>query len=834
MPRYPHLVLTGEADTERYTAARSRSAEFRMPDRNRQAHGARLIQELQQAAATQEERFPQNIGSGFYESPGLTLTFESDPGFPLAFEALDLPRSNVQLLSVKTESDARTIATVHVPDDKINILLRKLEAYRDFNPVRPSGKENKRLATSISNIKLATLRELWTDDPTLYPGANMPMTWEVWLRAGTGGRRHLTTEHDSSLELLREAAGDLGYEIVSNPLKFVDRTVVLVRATREQLSRGADVLGVIAEVRKAKVTAEFFSALTPAEQHEWSDDLIRRLTPPPTDSPAIGLLDTGVNHRHPLLVPVMADSDVQSLKPQWGVNDSYPNGHGTQMAGLALYGDLAPILANAEPILLTHGLQSLKLIQETDPHQPELYGTVTIEGVSRLEVDATKQRVYCLSITADGRDRGRPSSWSAAIDNLACGVINDTRRLILVSAGNTTFDDRALYPDSNETASIEDPAQAWNALTVGGYTEKIFINEGDRPGWTPLAEYGDLAPASTTSLVWHSTPKLPLKPDIVMEAGNMACPPQNGAPDFLDELQLLTTNYQFTAGARPFVTFQDTSAAVGLASNLAARLLARYPRLQPETLRGLLVHSAQWTPAMLARARDAQGRLDANRLLRLFGYGTPEPEALFYSANNCLTLIAEETMQPFFKDEAGGIKTKDIKFHALPWPVDALLELPLATDIEMRVTLSYFIEPSPGERGWDRKYGYPSHGLRFKVKRANETLPEFKLRVNAHGRDEEYDEDHVGETGHWDLGVNGVTNGCIHSNTWHGTAADLAQRGQIAVYPTLGWWRTRAKEGRYENSAHYSLIVTIRTPDQEVDIYTSVATEIGLPVEIIG
>lgn len=832
MPRYSHLVLPGEAATERYTATRGRGVEFRAPDRNRQMHGTKLIQELQQAAATQQERFPQNIGAGFYESPGLTLTFESDPDFPLAFEALDLPRSNIELLSVKTDADARTMATVHVPDDKINILLHKLEAYRDFIPGTSTGKENKKLATSISNIRLATLRELWTDDSELYPGADTPIAWEVWLRAVSGEQRAAIRD-DPALEFLQDAAHDLGYEVVSSPLRFVDRTVVLVRATREQLSLGADVLGVIAEVRKAKVRTDFFSSLTPTEQHEWSDELVRRVMPPGADSPAVGLLDTGVNHRHPLLVPVMADSDVQSLRPHWGVNDSYPAGHGTQMAGLALYGDLAPVLANGDPILPAHGLQSLKLIQQSDPHSSELYGTVTIEGVSRLEVDATRQRVYCLSITADGRDQGRPSSWSAAIDNLACGAINDTRRLVLVSAGNTTFDQRWRYPVSNENASIEDPAQAWNALTVGGYTEKVFINEEDRPGWTPLAEYGDLAPASTTSLVWPSTPKLPLKPDIVMEAGNMGCPPQNGAPDFIDELQLLTTNYQFAAGARPFVTFQDTSAAVAVASHLAATLLARYPNLQPETLRGFLVHCARWTPAMLARARDAQGRLDANRLLRMFGYGTPVVEDLFYSTNNCLTLIAQDRMQPFFKDEAGGIKTKDIKFHALPWPVDALMELPLATEIEMRVTLSYFIEPSPGQRGWDRKYGYPSHGLRFKVKRANETLPEFKLRVNAHGRDEEYDEDHVGETGRWDLGLNGATNGSIHSNIWRGTAADLAQRGHIAVYPTLGWWRTRARERRYGNSVHYSLIVTIRTPDQEIDIYTPVANQIGLPVEII-
>ena len=51
------------------------------------------------------------------------------------------------------------------------------------------------------------------------------------------------------------------------------------------------------------------------------------------------------------------------------------------------------------------------------------------------------------------------------------------------------------------------------------------------------------------------------------------------------------------------------------------------------------------------------------------------------------------------------------------------------TQVELRVTLSYFIEPSPGERGCDCKYGYASHGLRFKVIRATETLQEFKLRI---------------------------------------------------------------------------------------------------------
>jgi hypothetical protein len=54
------------------------------------------------------------------------------------------------------------------------------------------------------------------------------------------------------------------------------------------------------------------------------------------------------------------------------------------------------------------------------------------------------------------------------------------------------------------------------------------------------------------------------------------------------------------------------------------------------------------------------------------------------------------------------------------------------------------------------------------------------------------------------------------------------------VYPTLGWWRTRPRENRYDREIHYSLVVSIATPGVETDIYTPVAVQIGIavPVEI--
>ena len=56
---------------------------------------------------------------------------------------------------------------------------------------------------------------------------------------------------------------------------------------------------------------------------------------------------------------------------------------------------------------------------------------------------------------------------------------------------------------------------------------------------------------------------------------------------------------------------------------------------------------------------------------------------------------------------------------------------------ELRITLSYFIEPNPGERGWTRRHRYASHNLRFAVKRALETLPMFRQRINKAAQEEE-------------------------------------------------------------------------------------------------
>jgi hypothetical protein len=204
---------------------------------------------------------------------------------------------------------------------------------------------------------------------------------------------------------------------------------------------------------------------------------------------------------------------------------------------------------------------------------------------------------------------------------------------------------------------------------------------------------------------------------------------------------------------------------------------------------------------------------------------------LFWSTQSALTLIAQDSLQPFFKD-GSQIKTRDINLHSLPWPTEVLQALPEETRVEMKVTLSYFVEPNPGERGWANKYRYASHGLRFDVRRPLESLEAFQQRVNKQARDEEASRRTVKESGTWDLGENLRKLGSIHSDTWHGSAAELAERGYIAVYPVLGWWKERANLQRWGKRARYALIVTIKTPGVETDIYTAVANRIAAEIVI--
>ena len=112
-------------------------------------------------------------------------------------------------------------------------------------------------------------------------------------------------------------------------------------------------------------------------------------------------------------------------------------GHGSLMAGLALYGDLGEFLASQTPEALLHRGESVKVLNQDGDNAGALYGDICREAIARAEVTAPERvRSICLAVTAkEDMDRGKPSSWSATLDALAAGSEDENRRLILVSAG---------------------------------------------------------------------------------------------------------------------------------------------------------------------------------------------------------------------------------------------------------------------------------------------------------------------------------------------------------------------------------------------------------------
>jgi hypothetical protein len=761
---------------------------------------------------------------------GCYIEFRSAPESDLALKSLESRTSGIRLCRIaKIENEngaTETRALVFVPTEKRNYFLSRFRDYASKVAPKSGNPKNQNLVAPIEDIVAAVLRDFWTDECQPIPGDNADWI-EVWIAANGA----------DAVATFRSTLSAIGIEEHPDQplLRFPERAVILVRANAAQLGALIEASALVCELRAAREIPTHIMDWDNRDQAALCQDLVGRLRIPEGVDIAVCILDTGVNNGHPLLRPILADDDLHAVKPQWGHHDS--RGHGTLMGGLAAFGDLQLALESGEPVHVTHVLESSKILPPPPEENPKhLWGDVTKQGANRAEIqEGQRKRIFVLPVTSpETRNAGHPSSWSAALDDMASGSDGSRKRLIVVSAGNVT-EGYENYPTENMTNQVHDPAQAWNALTVGAYTQKWQITTPGYEGHQPIAVPGQLSPYSTTSHLWDDG-LWPIKPEIVMEGGNRARRPEGGSSD-PEDLRLISTCKDFHRAH--FWPFEATSAASAQAAWMAARIQSAYPELWPETVRGLMVHSARWTDAMKEQFFHGDRPKDRWRnLVRVCGYGVPDLRRAISCVSNSLTLVAEGEVQPF--DTRITVKegkrqksqvTKDMDVYELPWPTDELLVLG-ETNLQMRVTLSYFIEPGPGEIGWKDRYRYASHGLRFELNSPGETRDVFVRRINAEARDEENGRpDSSSPSSHWQIG-NYRKHGSIHSDIWEGRAADLATSNLIAIRPVIGWWRERPHLGKVDRRTRYALIVSIETPGIESNIYAAVAAKVGIPTPV--
>lgn len=828
-----HIKIEGYSQTGDYKSPKGNPILSPKP-RNRDQHGNKIHDHLKRIKEQFDSLKEIELPEGIVRDDAIYVEFISDFDFALAFDSFhsDAENYKYQLLNIREEiieNNSRYRVNVLLTEGGISHFIKKAQEYINENLIRKGADtgrpKNNTLISNIESIQLATLEAFWTEpNENPFPEENEEVWWEVWFRRKRGV--DTSSEYDKIIQQL----GAVNAQISNQELNFPEHFIKLVKASPSQLSESLFLLDNLAELRKPKETADFFTNLNMLEKEDSINELQDRIENHTNEnSIAVCILDSGVQNQHPLLSDFIPENNLFSYKPEdWGTHDGWPRGgHGTGMAGLALYGNLTTAMTAASNIQIFHQLESVKLINNRDPHNPELYGAVTIEAANTPIVSAPfRPRIYCMAVTdKDQAYYGRPSSWSASLDKITFGNEDENleKQLFFVSGGNVLLETPDEYPDKNVFESVHDPAQAFNAITVGAYTEMDTIDHEEFPDSELLAERGGMSPANSTSVIWEND--WAIKPDFVMEGGNLIN--QRGDIVIPDSLQLLTTHKDYRTTL--LQTFGDTSAATALASRFAVQLKNEYPDLWSETIRGLMIHSSDWTQAMLGgkSIKDVESfnKEEKRKLLRSFGYGVPNLKKALYSAKNSLTLIAEKEITPYKKD--GSIKFNDIHYFELPWPIEVLQENLGEIDVKLNITLSYFIEPNPGSRKYSNKFSYQSHGLRFNVIGANEDVETFHKRVNKNTREE-------GERGfsgeRWVIKEQHRNKGSVHRDFWIGSGADLATRNQIAVYPVSGWYRMRKKLEMYDSTVRYSLIVSIEAPKIDVDIYTPIRALV--PIEI--
>ena len=820
MATYKHIFIN-----EKYTMDFSKkgNGKLKLKARNRKEHGERIKKQFEEAINNSGECDTDNVRR---------IVFESAEGCDIVITSLLDKRHNITLINTDTIIKNNKIikrVTISIPKGAEKIFLKKVDEYINENTDKMNPK-HKDLIESIENIYNAVLESFWDSDEIEYIPSIEKKFCEVWLN-------YTNNNSDDTIKEFINRCNGLNIKVNKNALIFPEKIIFLIESNRKDILNLLKNCDNISKFKKYNDIIPFLINETNKElKEEIIKDLQKRTEFNKDTDVIVDIFDTGIDKDNPLINKFLSNS--YSFEEELDSTDF--ERHGTEMAGVVLYNDLENYIDNKKIIKIKHRISSGKILTKTKIDK-ELWGSVTERLVYNSEILNQKNKykhIICMAVTSeDSTNNGKVTSWSATIDKLCYGDDINKKRIIFLPTGNIEEKYHKKYPEINKKQIVEDPSQSFNAITVGAYTEKYHLSDKEYKSYKVIANKNCISPYTKTSCGFND--RWSIKPDILMEGGNTAID-NTGFPTLVEELSTLTTSNN----QNYFTTLNATSAATAKAAWFAAQIQYSYPNAWPETIRALMIHCAYWPDEMIKHLFpyfNHKTKAYYKSLLRICGYGVPNFDKAINTMENYLTLISQSEIKPF-KKEKSETKLNEMHLYDLPWPQDVLLNLG-SLEVEMRVTLSYFIEPSPGEVGWDYHFRYSSYGLRFEIKKPLERKEEFLSRINKLYQNDSIDEDENESSNsnlynnNWVIGKNARDKGSIHSDIWRGTAADLATCDKIAVFPVGGWWKERKHLERYEEKTRYSLIISISTPEidaegNKIDIYTPVINKLEIEPEI--
>ena len=461
-----HFYLGNKiAETHDFSPRKHKIEGEQLPLRDRKAH-ATSVRECYRAAVAQAIAYQEELDKqGLPIANGVYVDIEMDKKFiPVSFGKQD-GREGATIMKVTDKGKESNVdVTVFVKKDKQDWLEKKVDNYESKNTLKGNPCYEKIIAP-INNIVATDIRTLYVPaaDFEAIPEEGS-FCYELWL----------SHSRENTKETIERTLLQLRIEKVAEPLLFDGVNVWLIGASKQQLCMLPLSLGYIEGIRPYKEPSVLIN--TNKENREWSELIKNEITfCDDAENVIVGILDTGVNNAHELLKDSLPNNRMDVAIGVQSVVDK--TDHGTGMAGLVLLGDLTDIAYQRNvSIDVHHALSSIKIYEDGYTTPKEFYGAVIEDAIDKAS--NMKASIQCMAITDESSYNGIATSSSAALDESIYhqGLCD---RLVLVSAGNveTNKVDSDNYIESCKANTVKSPAQAWNALTVGAYTEKAVIND---------------------------------------------------------------------------------------------------------------------------------------------------------------------------------------------------------------------------------------------------------------------------------------------------------------------------------------------------------------------
>lgn len=524
---------------------------------------------------------------------------------------------------------------------------------------------------------------------------------------------------------------------------------------------------------------------------------------PPPNAPGIAVLDSGLATNHPLLAPAVGDA--QSFLSGRDTEDGH--GHGTHVAGIALYGDVEGRVREGA-FTPTLRLFSGRLLDEHNANDSGF-----IENQVESAVRYFHREYGCRVFNLSYGDLHKPY-LGRHVRGLAVTLDTLTRELgvlFVVPTGNfegtdtSPADWRTEYPGYllRTEAALIDPAPALNVLTVGSLArwDATFNAQryADDPAEHPIAHRDQPSPFT------RSGPSVggAIKPELVAYGGNWAVNLRAANQWRVTQgLGELSTSKEFAAG-RLLAEQAGTSFAAPHIAHLAARILAEHPQADPNLLRALLVAHARWPEACEALLTDKPQRL------RLCGYGRVEESALTRSTEQDVTLVSTETLPD-----------RCHHFYEVPMPEDFLAGR--SRTREITIALAH----SPAVR--TTRLGYKSCEMEFRLVWADD-LTRMTRMFNAATSKEDYQR--IPEANGARIGAKNRGAGTVQADTWT-LKRITSQRRELRLFVVV----TRSDEawGRDLTLTEepYALAVVLRDRENaEARLYTQLQARLRARIQ---